>query len=373
MNKDKHDKVFVTQPDLPDIDSFMVELKKIWDNKILTNNGPYHKELEESLASYLGVPYISLFSNGTIALTTAIQALNLSGEIITTPYSFVATTHSVWWNKITPVFVDVDPLTGNMDPSKLESAITEYTSAILPVHVYGIPCNHERIQAVANKYNLKLIYDAAHAFGVKERGCSVLNYGDLSILSFHATKVFNTIEGGAIVSHTKEMKQYIDNLKNFGFDGEITVIRPGINGKMNELQAAFGLLQLRSIDHLIAKRKGVGEKYRSLLNKVKGVDVFVNIEAELDYNYSYFPILINEMDYGMSRDALYELLKVKNIFARRYFYPLITDFSPYYSLVKHELGCAERIASKVICLPMYSELEEETIEYICDIIANPMS
>ena len=353
----------VTQPSLPDLDDFVDLLKDIWDRKWLTNNGKYHQDFEKALAEYLGVKYISLFSNGTLALMTAIQALKLEGEVITTPYSFVATAHALWWNKITPVFVDVDPVYGNLDPEKIEDAITEKTTAILPVHVYGNPCEHQKIKAIAHKHNLKLIYDAAHAFGVEENEKSILNYGDLSILSFHATKVFNTIEGGAIISHTPEMKKHIDHLKNFGFEGEIKVVEPGINAKMNELQAAFGLLQLKDIDNNIRKRKDITNIYRHNLKDIPGIS-FLKDKSNTKHNYSYFPIFIDKQKYGTTRDKLYEKLKNNSIFGRRYFYPLITDFPPYSKIANLNLGNAEKIAERVICLPIYPDLNKKEIDKI---------
>lgn len=362
--------IYVTQPTLPDLEEFIPYLREIWDNKILTNNGPMHKELENELASFLGVPYISLFANGTLALVTALQALRITGEVITTPYSFVATTHSLWWNNIKPVFVDIEPEFGNLDPDKIEAAITPKTTAIMPVHVYGNPCHVEKIQRIADIYGLRLIYDAAHAFGVKYKGGSILNYGDLSILSFHATKVFNTFEGGAIISHDSATKQRIDYLKNFGFAGETTIMAPGINSKMNEVQAAMGLLQLKSFNDSIEKRRVVANRYRELLKDVKGISMLPEPQ-ETTSNYAYFPIFVDEKEYGMSRDALYEKLKQNNIFGRRYFYPLISEFSMYRGLessAPENLPVAHRMANEVICLPIYPELKKEHIELIYKII-----
>lgn len=362
--------ITVTQPCLPPLDEFIPYLEKIWENKWLTNNGPLHQQLEEELAKYLGVKYISLFSNGTLALISALQALNIQGEVITTPFSFVATTHSLWWNKITPVFVDIEPEYLNLDPKKIEAAITPRTTAILPVHVYGNPCQMEEIQRIADKHRLKLIYDAAHAFGVKKQGVSVLNYGDLSVLSFHATKVFSTIEGGAIISHSEEMKHHIDNLKNFGFRDETIVEEPGINAKLNELQAAYGLLQLKYIDGFIDKRKKITELYQSLLIDIPGIR-FLPDMLGVTHSYSYFPILIDESEYGISRDTLYEKLKENNIFARRYFYPLISDFEPYCELssANHEnLKVATKAALQVLCLPIYVDLNEIDVNRIVSII-----
>jgi len=362
--------IYVTQPCLPPLEEFLPYLLQIWENKWLTNNGPLHQQLEQELANYLGVKYISLFSNGTLALISALQALNITGEVITTPFSFVATTHSLWWNKITPVFVDIEPDYLNIDPSKIEAAITPLTSAIMPVHVYGNPCLMNEIQRIADKHELKVIYDAAHAFGVQKDGVSVLNHGDLSILSFHATKVFSTIEGGAIICHTEEMKHHIDNLKNFGFRGETTVEEPGINAKLNEVQAAYGLLQLKYIDGFIAKRKAITELYHSLLKNVTGIRFLPDMEG-ITHCYSYLPILVDESKYGFSRDELYNRLKENNIFSRRYFYPLISDFEPYRELPSAKpvnLRVAQKAAQQVICLPIYVELEEQYIINICSII-----
>ena len=358
--------IYVTQPHMPLLEEFIPYLQKIWENKWLTNNGEFHQQLEKELAAYLGVKYISLFSNGTLALITAFQALNIEGEVITTPFSFVATTHSLWWNKIKPVFADIEPKTFNIDPTKIEKLITPNTTAILPVHVYGNPCNYELIQDIASKYNLKVVYDAAHAFGVKKNGESILNQGDLSTLSFHATKIFTTIEGGAIISHSEEMKHHIDNLKNFGFRGEITVEEPGINAKLNEIQAAYGLLQLKYIDDLIAKRKALVDLYRLLLNDIEGISFLHNAEG-VEHNYSYFPILIDKDKFGMNRDQLYEKLKNDNIYARRYFYPLISSFEPYKYLPSagiENLPVAHKISEQVLCLPIYSDLSMEEVEFI---------
>ena len=362
--------IFVTQPCLPPLEEFIPYLQQIWENKWLTNNGPFHQQLEEELAEYLGVKYISLFSNGTLALITALQALNIQGEVITTPFSFVATTHSLWWNKITPVFVDIEPNYLNLDPARIEAAITPSTMAIMPVHVYGNPCQVDAIQCIADKHGLKVIYDAAHAFGVNKDGKSVLNYGDLSVLSFHATKVYSTIEGGAIICHTEEMKHHIDNLKNFGFCGETVVEEPGINAKLNEVQAAYGLLQLKYVDGFIAKRKTITELYKSLLKDIRGLRFLSDME-NVTKGFPYFPILIDETEFGMSRDALYTKLKEKNIFARRYFYPLISNFEPYRELLSaapDNLPIATKIAEQVLCLPIYVELSLEEVERIIHII-----
>jgi dTDP-4-amino-4,6-dideoxygalactose transaminase len=362
--------ITVTQPYLPPLEEFMPYLRRIWESKWLTNNGPIHQQLENELADYLGVDYISLFSNGTLALISALQALNIQGEVITTPFSFVATTHSLWWNKITPVFTDIEPEYMNLDPAKIEAAITPQTTAIMPVHVYGNPCRMDEIQQIADKHNLKVIYDAAHAFSVKKNGISLLKSGDLSVLSFHATKVYSTIEGGAIICHTPEMKHHIDNLKNFGFRNETTVEEPGINAKLNEIQAAYGLLQLKYVDGFIAKRKKTTELYRKLLRNAQGISFLEDMEG-ISHAYSYFPIFVDEEKYGMSRDNLYDTLKENNIFGRRYFYPLISDFEPYKNLPSAQpenLPVATRIAKQVLCLPIYVDLTEEDVAFICDII-----
>lgn len=363
-------RINVTQPVLPDFEEFTAMLKDIWDRKWLTNNGVYHQQFEKELAEYLGVPYISLFSNGTLALISALQVLNITGEVITTPYSFVATTHALWWNNIKPVFVDIESQYCNLDPKKIEAAITPQTTAILPVHVYGNPCENNKIQEIADRYGLKVIYDAAHAFSVKQEGQSILNFGDLSILSFHATKVFNTIEGGAIICHDEKTKKRIDYLKNFGFAGETSVIAPGINAKMNEIQAAYGLLQLKSIDAVIAKRKEIFTFYKNQLENIEGIDI-LPIDVDVEQNYSYCPIFIDEKIYGKSRDDLYEKLKENNIYGRRYFYPLISQFPTYRGLDSSKsdnLPVAEEITEKVICLPIYPDIEDEVLQLVVSLI-----
>jgi len=363
------DKIYVTQPSLPELKEFIPYLEEIWSSKILTNNGPFHKQLEKELAMFLGVPYISLFANGTLALIAALQVLRITGEVITTPYSFVATTHSLWWNNIKPVFVDIESDFCNLDPEKIEAAITPKTTAILPVHVYGNPCKVDRIMEIADIYGLKVIYDAAHAFGVNHNDQSVLNYGDLSILSFHATKVFNTMEGGAIICHDAATKKRIDYLKNFGFAGETIIMAPGINSKMNEMQAALGLLQLKYYEQNIEKRKAIAETYRQQLNKIKGI-TFLPVHESTESNYAYFPIFVNEKDYGISRDQLYEKLKHNGIFGRRYFYPLISEFSMYKSIESanpKNLNVAKNKADQVICLPIYPDLKKAKV---MEIISN---
>lgn len=366
-----HNPIYVTQPNLPPLQEFTPYLEQIWKKKILTNGGPFHEQLENELCNYLGVKYISLFANGTLALVAALQALRITGEVITTPYSFVATAHSLLWNGIKPVFVDIDANTLNIDPTKIEAAITPQTTAIMPVHCYGRPCDVEAIQRIADIYNLKVIYDAAHAFGVKCHCGSVLNHGDLSVLSFHATKVFNTFEGGGIVCPDEKTKKRIDHLKNFGFVNEVTVIAPGINGKMSEINAAFGLLQLKYIDAAMARRKEIDQAYREGLKEVKGIICPIGDE-ELTTNHSYFPILV-QSNYAMSRDALYEKLKANNIFARRYFFPLISDFPMYRTMPsahRNNLPVATNAANQVLCLPIYPSLEHSVINEIIAIINN---
>jgi dTDP-4-amino-4,6-dideoxygalactose transaminase len=362
--------IYVTQPALPPIEEFIEYLKQIWDTKILTNNGPFHQQFEKELADYLGVKYISVFANGTLALLTALQALRIKGEVITTPFSFVATIHALWWNNIKPVFVDIEDNYFTINPDKIEAAITPQTSAIMPVHVYGNPCRMEAIQKIADIYGLKVIYDAAHAFGVMVNGNSVLNYGDMSVLSFHATKTFNTIEGGAIICHDEKTKVRIDYLKNFGFADEVTIIEPGINAKMNELQAAFGLVQLKHVDEYIAKRKAIAESYRNKLDGIEGIRFLRDIDG-INHSYTYFPILIDSQYFGETRDGVYERLKRHNIFGRRYFYPLISQFPTYSSLPsahKDNLPIAEKVAEQVLCLPIYPLLKHSEVNLICSIL-----
>ena len=362
--------ITVTSPLLPDLKEFEKYLEDIWNRKWLTNNGHYHQELEKALADYLKVPYISLFTNGTLPLITALQAMRITGEVLTTPYSFVATTHSIWWNNLKPVFVDVEEETGNIDPEKIEAAITPRTTAIMPVHVYGTPCNTKRIQEIADIYGLKVIYDAAHAFGVTVDGKSILENGDMSTLSFHATKVYNTIEGGALICRDEATKKRIDYLKNFGFADEITVVAPGINSKMDEIRAAYGLLNLKQVDEAIAKRKHVAELYRTALKEVPGIRFLNDIEG-VHHNYSYFPIFISEKEYGMSRDALYKKLKENNILGRRYFYPLISNFPVYRGLDSarpDNLPIATKLAEQVLCLPIYSDLIESDVLRIIELV-----
>ncbi|MBY0416958.1 MAG: DegT/DnrJ/EryC1/StrS family aminotransferase [Pararheinheimera sp.] len=361
--------IYVTQPALPALEDFIPYLQKIWDNKILTNCGPFHQQFEQALADYLGVKYVCLFANATLALVTALQALRITGEVITTPYSFVATAHSLKWNGIQPIFVDIDPTTCNLDPAAIEAAITPQTTAIMPVHVYGTPCDVDAIQKIAENYNLKVIYDAAHAFGCKKNNESLCGFGDLSVISFHATKVFNTFEGGAIICQDAKTKDHIDHLKNFGFVDETTVVAAGINGKMSEFNAAFGLLQLQHIDSYISKRKHLSSLYRQHLTNVPGISLIKQFEGH-ESNYSYFPIFIGE-DYPMSRDELYEYLKSQGIVGRRYFYPLITEFPMYRGLMsaaKEKLINAHSVAKKVICLPLHTGMHDTDIKYIFNLI-----
>jgi len=362
--------ITVTSPLLPDLGEFNECLKEIWDSKWITNNGSFHKKLEAALCKYLKVSYISLFTNGTLPLITALQAMHITGEVITTPYSFVATTHALWWNGIKPVFVDIDPNTCDIDPNKIESAITPRTTAILPVHVYGKPCDTKSIQDIADKYGLKVLYDAAHAFGVEVNGESILKAGDMSTLSFHATKVFNTVEGGALVMHDEKTKKRIDYLKNFGFASETEVVAPGINSKMDEIRSAYGLLNLKLVDGAIASRKKFAEVYRKVLRNINGISFFDDMQG-VKSNYSYFPIFIDAEKYGITRDELYLKMKEKKVWGRRYFYPLISNFSTYRGLESanpSNLPEATKIADCVICLPMHHLLSEEDVTRVLDCI-----
>lgn len=377
------DLITVTSPLLPNLEDFYTDLKKIWKSKWITNMGQYHIELEKALAEYLHVPYVCLFTNGTLPLITALQALRITGEVITTPYSFVATTHSIWWNNCKPVFVDIDPATGNMDPDKIEAAITPATTAIMPVHCYGVPCDTKRIQAIADKYGLKVIYDAAHAFGLEvpaeeyglsaydEKGLAgIMNAGDMSTLSFHATKVYNTIEGGALIVKDEATKKRIDYLKNFGIADEVTVVAPGINSKMDEMRSAYGLLNLKQVDNAITERQKVAKLYRETLRLVEGIKFFDDI-AGVRHNYSYFPIFIDSAKYGMTRDALYYKMKAENVLARRYFYPLISEFPCYRGLNSSNRGNvsnAYNMAEQVLCLPMHHAMSEDDIKRVVDLV-----
>jgi len=360
--------ITVTSPLLPDLDEFNEMLKEIWESKWVTNNGQFHAQLEKALCEYLRVPYISLFTNGTLPLLTALQALRITGEVITTPYSFVATTHSIWWNGCRPVFVDIEEETCGIDPDKIEAAITPKTTAIMPVHCYGKPVKTTRIQEIADKYGLKVIYDAAHAFGVEVDGESVLNAGDMSTLSFHATKVYNTLEGGALVMHDEQTKKRIDYLKNFGFAGETEVVAPGINSKVDEVRSAYGLLNLKQVDDAIAKRQKVAQKYREALRGIPGLRFFEDMPG-VRHNYSYFPVFVNATEFGKTRDEIYFRMKEHNVLGRRYFYPLISTFSTYRGLpsaAPDNLPVATKIANEVICLPMHHALTDEDIQRVLD-------
>lgn len=367
--------IYVTQPYLPPLEEFIPYLEEIWQSRWLTNSGPFHQQLEEELAAYLGVAHVALFANCTIALVTALQALRVSGEVITTPYSFVATSHSLLWNGIKPVFVDIDPDTLNLDPEKIEAAITPQTTAIMPVHCYGHPCDVERIQSIADTYNLRVIYDAAHAFGVEDAGGSILRHGDLSVLSFHATKVFNTFEGGAIICPDAKMKKHIDRLKNFGHEGEVKVVAPGINGKMSEFNAALGLLQLKHIDQAIKRRRRIDAIYRRKLGGIEGIHCLAD-SGEKVANYAYFPILVGADDYPLSREELYEALMNQGVHPRRYFYPLISDFPMYRGLpsaYRDNLPRAAVAADQILCLPIYPDLPDEDIDHIVSVITGACS
>jgi dTDP-4-amino-4,6-dideoxygalactose transaminase len=359
----------VTQPFLPPLEEFIPYLQQIWDSKQVTNGGPFHAQLEQALCEYLGVEYLSLFSNGTLALITALQAMKVTGEVITTPFSFVATTHALHWNGIKPVFADIDPVSMNLDPQKVEAAITPQTTAILPVHVYGNPCEVEAIERIADTYGLRVLYDAAHAFGVRKNGESILKFGDMSVLSFHGTKIFNTFEGGAIVCHDAKTKRHIDHLKNFGFADEVTVVKPGINAKMNEVQAAFGLLQLQHMEQIAGSRARIAERYRMALADVKGL-VLHEVPRHSTRNYSYYPVRVTG-DFPITRDQLYEELRARNILARRYFYPLISEFPSYRGLPSSagtNLPVATEISRQVLCLPIYPALDAESQDKIIDIV-----
>lgn len=361
--------VFVTEPHLPPLEEFIPYLEEIWRSKRLTNSGPFHERLEQELAAYLGVEHLSLFANGTLALVTALQALRITGEVITTPYTFAATAHSLLWNGLQPVFVDVDPRTCNLDPERVEEAITPATSALMPVHCYGIPCDVDRLEQVANTYGLKTIYDAAHAFGVKKKGVSVLNHGDLSVLSFHATKVFNTFEGGAIICPDAKIKKRIDYLKNFGFANEVTVVAPGINGKMSEVNAAMGLLQLQHVGHALSRRTSLYGRYQSAFRGIAGLQL-LDIPADLEWNHAYCPLFVCP-DNRVGRDEIYALLKSKNIHARRYFYPLVSAFPMYRGLASaspDRLPNARALADQVICLPIFPALSVEEQDRIINIV-----
>ena len=370
LGMDPMDKLIpVTQPYLPPLEEFVPYLEAIWDSKTVTNGGKFHAQLERELCHYLGVEFLSLFSNGTLALITALQAMKITGEVITTPFSFVATTHALHWNGIRPVFVNIDPVTMNLDPKKIEGAITPQTTAILPVHVYGSPCEVEEIERIADTYGPRVLYDAAHAFGVRKHGRSVLEFGDMSVLSFHGTKIFNTFEGGAIISHDAKTKRRIDQLKNFGFVDEVTVVAPGINGKMNEVQAAFGLLQLQHMEKIQTERARVDERYRAALADIKGLMLPPTLEG-CTRNHSYFPVRVTR-EFPIGRDALYNELRAHNIAARRYFYPLISEFPTYRGLPssgRANLPVASEISEQVLCLPIYPALTPQEQDRVIDLV-----
>ena len=362
--------IFVTSPSLPPLAEFIPYLEKIWESKWLTNNGQFNQQFEAALAEYLGVKYVSFFTNGMLALQAGLQVLRLTGEVITTPFTFVATTHAIHLHGCTPVFCDIEPDTFTLDPDKVEALITPRTTAILPVHVYGNPCQHEKLKKIADTYGLKLFYDAAHVFGVRKDNVSVCNWGDLSMLSFHATKVFNTLEGGALVTHDPEMKQRIDYLRNFGFQDEVTVVAPGMNGKVDEVRSAYGLLQLKYVDAEIAKRRRVADYYRAELKAVPGLRMLDDLPG-VRHNYGYFPVLVDAHAYGMTRDALYEKLKGNGIFARRYFYPLCSQFPTYRTLpsaLPGQLPVAGKVAEQILCLPIYASLDEAAMNRIVDVL-----
>jgi len=366
----KNEITYVTQPKLPPLNELVKHLEKIWESKWITNKGKYHQKFEKALCDFLNVENCSLVSNGTLALLVGIKALEIKGEVITTPFSFVATTNAIHWNGLNPVFCDIEEKTCNINPEKIESLITSKTSAILPVHVYGNPCNVERIEEISFEHGLKVIYDAAHAFYTKIHGETVLNQGDMSILSFHATKVFNTMEGGAVITSNKNIKKQVDLLRNFGFVDEETVVIPGINAKMDEVRAAYGLLELKIVEKEIKNRKKIVKYYRKYLKNVKGIRYLEEIEG-VEHADQYFPIFIDHNEYGKSRDEVYNYLIKNNIYPRKYFYPLINRFSPYTGLpsaAPKNLPVAEKIASQVLCLPIYGDLEETTLERICGLL-----
>lgn len=372
INKGLKNIIYVNRPTLPPLDKYFKYLKEIWDSKWITNNGKFHQKFENDLCKFLKVGNCSLFVNGTLALIIGLKTLGLKGEVITTPFSFVATTHAIHWNNLKPIFCDIEEKTFNIDPEKIESLITSKTSAILPVHVYGNPCNVEKIKEISDKYGLKVIYDSAHAFNTKIHNNSILNYGDISILSFHATKLFNTIEGGAVITNNKKLKKQIDFFRNFGFSDENTVLVTGLNGKMNELQAAYGLLELKIVNKEIEKRKKIAYSYKKNLNDIKGIKTLEE-NKDITYSYTYFPILIDENEYGKTRDQLYKILRRHNIYSKRYFYPLISKFKPYNKLSSassKNLPIAEKISNQVLCLPFYGNIQNKELDKIISIIAN---
>ena len=372
INRLENMPVYVTQPSLPPLDDFLPYLRAIWESKWLTNSGAFHNQLEAALAEHLGVQHLSLFSSGMDALQTGLSVLDVQGEVITTPFTFAATPHAIHLNGCVPVFCDIDPVTLTMAPELVEGLITDRTTALLPVHVYGNPCDHEQLKAIADKHGLRLLYDAAHAFDVKKDGMSVCAWGDLSVLSFHATKVFSTCEGGAIVTPHAWVKKQVDSFRNFGIENETTIVGPGINGKMDELRAAYGLLNLKHADSTLEKRRKVARYYREHLSSTKGIRVLDEL-SNVDANYGYFPILVCAEEYGLTRDMLYEQLKSISVFTRRYFYPLVSHVTPYNrhpSAHPDKLPVAEKIAKEVLCLPIYSELGNGDVERVVRFIQN---
>lgn len=363
-------RIYVTRPSLPPLEEFAGSLGPVWDSRILTNNGPLNQKLEQELARYLGVENVSLFANGTLALLTALEALEITGEVITTPFTFAAMTHTLLWKGIRPVFADIEPGTCNIDPVKVEESITPETKAILPVHLYGYPCRVDDLERIADNHGLKLLYDACHNFGERLNGIPVQRFGDLTVMSFHATKVFTTCEGGAVISHDAATKERIDLLRNFGFAGETKVTATGINGKMNEMQAALGLLQLKYVDRYIERRKTVSDTYRENLSGIPGLRLMDDRSVER-YSYPFFPVFIDERVYGRSRDEIYNRLKEQGIYARRYFYPLVSSFPMYrhlFSASPDKLPVAEEASKQVLCLPIYPDLPLETIANIASLI-----
>jgi len=354
---------------LPRLEDFCERLKEIWESRWLTNNGPVVKRFAKQLSSYFETNNLCLFNNGTLALQIALQGMEISGEVITTPFTFVATTHALFWNKIRPVFVDIEPDYYTLDPKKVEAAITPWTSGILAVHVYGHPCRLNDLADIARKHKLMLIYDAAHAFGVKVGGKSIAHFGDLSMFSFHATKLYHSIEGGMLTFKESGIKQKFDYLKNFGFESEVEVVMPGTNAKMNEFQALMGEMILDHINHLISQRKKLYEQYKELLCNVPGIRLIPPLPTEVEYNYAYMPIEVDEKDFGVSRDKLYEELKKYNVFTRRYYYPLLCDFPCYRAItVNDSLSVARLAASRILTLPIYHDLSLEDVQRICSII-----
>jgi len=364
------DPIYVTRPLLPDLKEITIELQKIWDSKQLTNNGPKHQELEEEIRRSLKVPHISLFNNGTIALIVAVNSLRILGEVITTPFTFPATPHVLAWNGITPIFCDIDDKTMNIDATKIEQMMTPRTTAILAVHVFGTPCEIEPIQQVADRYGLKVIYDAAHAFNVEIAGTGIGNFGDISMFSFHATKLFHTAEGGALAFKDPNLKQRIELLKNFGIKNEEEVLMPGINGKMTEIQAALGLVNLRHLATERAKRAKIINTYIEYLSQVPGITISA-VNGNMVHSYQYFIIRIDKNKFGISRDELYEKLRSYNVFSRKYFYPLCSDYACYKNIPSAALSnlpVAHKIVMEVLCLPLYGGLEISSVEKICEII-----